>query len=118
VARDGDVFINHAFGLPPQARYLPRTTLPLFQLGEIAKVFTELCASMPSGPPPSSLQACVTRVAGAVGAGRTAAATDSLRVQPSVDELYRIALGLEVPTTYPNADYTKGWTTDTYRGAT
>jgi cyanophycinase len=118
VARDGAVFIDHAFGIPPQARYNPRTTLPLFPLGDITKVFTELCASMPGGPPPSPLQACVTRVAGAVGAGRTAAATDSLRVQSSVDELYRIALGLEVPATYPNADYTKGWATDTYLGAT
>jgi cyanophycinase len=140
VARDGEVFINHAFGIPTQARHNPRTTLPLFKLGDIGKVFTELCASMPAqpqrgrggadttaaagrgrgrgGPPPSPLQSCVTRVTGAVGAGRTGAGTDSLNVQSSVDELYRVALGLEVPTTWRNADYTKGWTTDSYRGVT
>jgi hypothetical protein len=39
-------------------------------------------------------------------------------VQSSVDELYRVALGFEVPATWPNGDYTKGWTTDTYRGVT
>ena len=142
VARDGEVYINHAFGIPAQARHNPRTTLPLFKLGDISKVFTELCASMPAqpqrgrgaadttaaaaggrgrgrgGPPPSPLQSCVTRVTGPVGAGRTAAGTDSLNVQSSVDELYRVALGLEVPTTWRNADYTKGWTTDNFRGVT
>jgi hypothetical protein len=50
-----------------------------------------------------------------VGANRTAS-IDSLQVQSSVDELYRIALGLEVPTTWRGADYTKGWTADSYRG--
>lgn len=146
VAQNGEVFINHAYGIPAQTRHMPRTTLPLFQLGDIAKVFTELCASMPAQPqrgrgaaadtaaaasaaagggrargrgaPPSPLQSCVTRVTGTVGAGKTSAATDSLTVQSSVDELYRVALGFEVPTTWRNADYTKGWTTDSYRGVT
>jgi hypothetical protein len=39
-------------------------------------------------------------------------------VQSSVDELYRVALGLDVPMTWRNADYSRGWTTDTYRGVT
>jgi hypothetical protein len=60
----------------------------------------------------------VTRVTGTVGAGKTGAGTDSVNVQSSVDELYRIALGLEVPATWRGADYTRGWTTDTYRGVT
>jgi hypothetical protein len=33
-----------------------------------------------------------------------------------VDELYRFALGLEVPATWPKADYARGWTADTYKG--
>ena len=37
-------------------------------------------------------------------------------MKSSVDELYRFALGLEVPTTWRNADYAKGWTSDTYKG--
>jgi hypothetical protein len=32
--------------------------------------------------------------------------------------LYRLALGLEVPTTWRTADYAKGWTADRYRGVT
>src|SRR5258708_10675124 len=69
VAQNGEVFIDHAFGIPAQARYMPRTTLPQFQLGDITKVFTEMCAAMPAtgrgggggrgrgGPAPSPLPA-------------------------------------------------------------
>ena len=148
VARNGEVLIDHAYGIPAQTRHMPRTTLPQFPLGDITKVFTELCATMPpqtgrgrggpdsaaaatatagdpaatggrgrgrGGPPPSPLQTCVTRVATPVGARQTSAA-DSLHVQSSVDELYRLSLGLEVPTTWRNADYARGWTPDTYKG--
>jgi cyanophycinase len=149
VAQGGEVFIDHAFGIPPQPRYMPRTTLPQFRLGNISRVFTELCASMPAqtgrgrgppdstaaraeppveappagarrggrgGPPPSPLQACVTRISTPIGAHQTAAA-DSQQVQSSVDELYRLSLGLDVPTTWRGADYTTGWIADTYKGA-
>lgn len=133
IARDGEVFIDHAFGIPPQPRHMPRTTLPQFDLGGITQTFTALCDQLPApaargrggntggrgrgGPPPSPLQACVSRVSTPIGAHQTAA-LDSRRVQSSVDELYRFALGLEVPTTWRDVDYGKGWTTDTYRGAT
>ena len=144
VAQHGEVFIDHAFGIPAQDRHMPRTTLPQFDLGEIARTFTALCAQLPppaargrgapdstaagaapgagrgrgrGGPPPSPLQSCVTRVSQPIGAHQTAA-VDSQRVQSSVDELYRFALGLEVPTTWRNADYTKGWIVDNYRGVT
>jgi hypothetical protein len=39
-------------------------------------------------------------------------------VQSNVDELYRIALGLDVPATWRGADYTKGWMADRYKGTT
>ncbi len=132
VARDGEVFIDEAFGIPAQARYMPRTTLPQFDLGDISRTFTELCDQMPApaargrgagggrgrgGPPPSPLQQCVTRISSPIGAHQTSA-LDSTRVQSSVDELYRFALGLEVPTTWRDTDDGKGWTSDTYRGAT
>jgi hypothetical protein len=137
VAQNGDVFVDRAFGIPAQARYMPRTTLPQFPLGDITGVFTALCAQTASrdtaasdtagtaansgrarsGPPPSALQRCATRLSTPVGAHRTAA-VDSTTIQSSVDELYRFALGLEVPTTWRNADYTKGWISDTYHGAT
>src|SRR5688572_11828358 len=141
VAMDGNVLIDHAFGISAQPRHQPRTTQPQFDLGSIAKVFTELCAQLPAqtgrgraatpdtaaqaagrgrgrgGPPPSPLQACVTRIATPVGA-RQIAAPDSNQVHGNVDELYRIALGLEVPTTWRDADYSKGWTVDTWKGMT
>jgi cyanophycinase len=47
VARDGEVLVDQAFGIPPQPRYMPRTTMPQFRIGDITRVFTELCASMP-----------------------------------------------------------------------
>jgi hypothetical protein len=57
----------------------------------------------------------VTRVGQPVGAQQTNS-PDSVHVHSNVDALYRISLGLEVPTTWRNADYSKGWTVDTYRG--
>lgn len=144
VAQNGEVFVDRAFGIPAQPRYMPRTTLPQFPLGDITAVFNDLCAQTAStgrgragqdstardttenaagvdrgrsAPPPSSLQSCVTRLSTPVGAHRTTA-IDSQNVQSSVDELYRFALGLEVPTTWRNADYSKGWTSDTYKGVT
>ena len=126
---------------------MPRTTLPQFPLGDIAKTFTDLCEQLPppaargnvapdsagaaaagrggrggrgrGGPPPTPLQACVQRVTGSIGAHQTAATTDGRgQIQSSVDELYRFSLGLEVPTTWRNSDYSKGWTADTYKGET
>jgi cyanophycinase len=127
VAKDGDVFIDHAFGIPAQPKFMPKTTLPQFDVGDIASTFRELCAQLPpdttprggrgrSGPAPSPLQACVTRVSTPIGAHQTAAAPDSLHVMSSVDELYRFALGLVVPATWPMADVARGWTVDTYKG--
>jgi len=141
VAQEGNVLVDHAFGIPAQDRYMPRTTLPQFELGEIARTFTSLCEQLPppaargrgtpdttaaaaagrgrgrGGPPPSPLQSCVTRVSQPVGAQHTMS-PDSQHVHSNVDALYRISLGLEVPTTWRNADYTRGWTVDRYRGAT
>ena len=142
VARDGEVLVDRAFGIPAQARYMPRTTLPQFELGDIARTFTSLCAQLPApaargrgaapdsvaataggrgrgrgGPPPSPLQNCVARVSAPVGARQTMA-PDSQNVHSNVDELYRFALGLEVPTTWRDADYSKGWMIDRYQGVT
>ena len=140
VAMNGDVMVDQAFGIPAQPRHQPRTTQPQFDVGNIAKVFTELCAQLPAqtgrggraatpdtaappagagrgGPPPSPLQTCVMRVSQPVGA-RQIVAPDSTHVQGNVDELYRIALGLQVPTTWRDANYARGWTTDTYKGLT
>jgi cyanophycinase len=137
VAQDGEVFIDHAFGIPAQPRHMPRTTLPQFDIGQIANVFTAICAQLPppaargrgagdttaaapagrgrGGPPPSPLQQCVMRVAQPVGAGKTVS-PDSQHIHSSVDELYRVSLGYESITAWRNPDMAKGWTTDTYAG--
>src|SRR5262249_31336978 len=73
--------------------------------------------------PGTPFQSCVQRrISTPIGMHKTQATADGV-VQSSVDELYRLALGLENPRTYggngPNAvtvDYTKGWQADTYRG--
>jgi len=140
VALNGEVIIDHAFGIPVQPRYQPRTTQPQFDVGAIARVFTELCAQLPAatgrgraatpdtaaqaagrgrgrgGPPPSPLQTCVTRVSQPVGA-RQILAPDSTHVHANVDELYRLALGLEVPETWRDVDTSKGWIADSYKGS-
>lgn len=122
VAKDGDVFVDRAFGISAQPRFMPRTTLPLFDVGDITRVFTELCAQLPAqtdrarrGPPQSPLQECVARVSAPIGAHQTAA-PDSRHVRSSVDELYRLALGLEDRTTWRDMDYAKGWAIDSFHG--
>lgn len=134
VAQNGKVFIDRSYGVPPQTKYMPTTTLPQFQLGDMSAVFAALCSQLPapnpsrasgraaSGPgraaaPPSTpFQSCVTRELGVpIGLHRTVAAADGT-VASDVDELYRLDLGLENPHTYSGADYAKGWQSDMYHG--
>jgi hypothetical protein len=42
VARQGKVIANRSFGVPPQARYMPTTTVPLFSLGEMSSCSVDL----------------------------------------------------------------------------
>ncbi|MGH7695938.1 MAG: hypothetical protein ACRENH_13210, partial [Gemmatimonadaceae bacterium] len=151
VARDGRVLVDGSFGIPAQAKYMPTTTVPQFALGGISAVFEAICAQVPEPPPsPTSpanaspaaesaaaraaaltpFQRCVAqRAAQPVGLHKTSATPEGA-VMSSVDELYRVSLGLEVPRTYarnPTAapgverepiDAAKGWEVDKYRGAT
>jgi cyanophycinase len=127
VAENGEVFVDRAFGVPPQNRYMPRTTLPQFPIGDITGVFTSLCAQLPArassargGMRPafysSSLEKCVARLSMPVGMHRTTAPPGDHEILSDVDELYRFELGLEYPSTWPKADYAKGWTVDTFDG--
>jgi cyanophycinase len=149
VAQDGKVVVDRSFGIPAQARYMPTTTVPQFALGGITRIFEAICEQVPEPPPPSRtgtnpaadsaaarmaaltpFQRCVAqRASQPVGLHKTSA-TPAGGVLSNVDELYRVALGLEVPRTYarnPTAapgverepiDATKGWEVDTYRGST
>lgn len=141
VAQGGEVFIDHAFGVAQAPKYMPKTTLPQFDIGRITGVFTEMCAAMPQrgrgqgqatppdsnaaaapagrgrgrgGPPPSPLQQCVTRVSSLIGAHQTAP-IDSTLIQSSVDELYRLSLGIQATRGMP-WDSSKVWMNDKYKG--
>lgn len=127
VAQNGDVFVDHAFGIPRQERYMPRTTSPQFPIGDIKDVFTSLCSQVPekasSGKDEkqpvfyaSSLDQCVARLSMPVGLHKTTVPPGSHEIISDVDELYRFETGLEYPSTWPNADYSKGWIVDTFKG--
>ena len=122
VAQDGKVLVDRSYGIPDQPKYMPTTTVPQFQLGDIAHVFTAVCAQLPvdSGgrgrggrggaanqPLPSPLQNCFTRrFATPVGLHKTTMNREG-EVLSDVDELYRVSLGYENPRTFAR-DTTSG----------
>ena len=153
VARDGEVLVDKSYGIPAQPRYMPTTTVPQFALGEISQVFHSLCAQLPQQPggrrggeapearaqgrggrggaasPGTPFQACVARrISTPVGMHKTNADSAG-QVHSDVDELYRLALGLEQSQTFARnaavddttsdsqaVDYASGWDADTYHG--
>jgi cyanophycinase len=140
VAQDGKVLVNKSWGIPPQPRYMPTTTVPQFQLGAMSGVFASLCGLLPEPPAGrgrgggaardstqadsaaaaaaamTPFQRCVTRqVSTGVGMHKTSATADG-QVLSNVDELYRLALGLESSRTWRDIDVTKGWESDTSNG--
>jgi hypothetical protein len=150
VAQGGEVFIDKSYGIPEQARYMPTTTVPQFALGGIGEVFSAICAQVPEPPargnrggdstarrgrggaaatPSTPFQTCVSgRLSTPIGMHKTNATADG-QVHSDVDELYRLALGLENPRTFVrdttsggsngsdhSFDATRGWQADTYHG--
>ncbi|HEU4631416.1 MAG TPA: hypothetical protein VFS08_16810, partial [Gemmatimonadaceae bacterium] len=134
VARDGAVLVDRSYGIPDQPHYMPTTAVPQFPLGEISRVFEALCAQLGDeapdgarpqsrrGPPMTPFQRCIARrVSSPVGLHRTTADSAG-QVSSSVDELYRLALGLDAPHTFvrsaddPDIDPTAGWQADTVAG--
>jgi len=139
VAQAGKVLVNKSWGIPPQPRYMPTTTVPQFSLGAMSGIFTSLCAQLPEPPAgrgggaardsaradsttsgasatTTAVQQCVARQVGTpVGMHKTTATPDG-DVQSNVDELYRLELGLENPRTWRDIDLTKGWEADTPNG--
>jgi CubicO group peptidase (beta-lactamase class C family) len=135
VAQDGKVLVNKSWGIPAQARYMPTTTVPQFQLGALSRVFASLCEQLPEQPSRAPtrdttqtdsassaaaaltpFQRCVARgVSTPIGMHKTTATADG-QVLSNVDELYRLALGLENPRTWKDIDATKGWESETSNG--
>jgi hypothetical protein len=134
VARDGKVLVDESYGVPAQPRHMPTTTMPQFPLGEMSRVFDALCTQLPAPSERTGagagagrtgvsmkmtpLERCVARtVARPVGLHRTRADSTG-QVWSNVDELYRLALGLEDSDTWPDADVGRGWTSETRSGFT
>jgi cyanophycinase len=149
VAQNGSVLIDRSYGIADQPKYMPTTTVPQFNVGGITEVFNALCAQIPEPPAGrgnaapdtgaaavargrgrganananTPFQNCVLRrIATPVGMHKTAATADG-QVQSNVDELYRLALGLDNPKSFVRdttgtggVDPTKGWQSDAYRG--
>lgn len=139
VAQDGKVLVNKSWGLPPQPRYMPTTTVPQFPLGAMSGIFASLCAQIPETPrgqgngnataaaqgdstaraangDAGGFEQCVTRRVGTpVGMHKTRAGADG-QVSSNVDELYRLELGLENPRTWRDVNAAMGWQTDTVDG--
>jgi cyanophycinase len=137
VAQDGRVLVNKSWGIPPQARYMPTTTVPQFPLGALSRVFASLCEQLPeppagrgnatrdttqadTAPNPAAamtpVQRCVARqVSTPIGMHKTTATADG-QVMSDVDELYRLELGLENPRTWRDVDVTKAWERESSSG--
>ncbi|MDB4898498.1 MAG: peptidase dipeptidase, partial [Gemmatimonadetes bacterium] len=46
VARDGKVLVNKSYGIPPQPRYMPTTTVPAFALGDLSDTYLAIAAQL------------------------------------------------------------------------
>lgn len=129
VAMNGHVLIDQSFGIPPQAKYMPTTTVPQFSTGDITRVFESICAQVPEpagrgrggdanpdsvatpaaagrgrggapAPAQTPFQRCVAqRLSTPIGMHKTMATLEG-DVVSNVDELYRLSLGLENPRSY------------------
>jgi cyanophycinase len=49
VAEDGEVFVDKAYGVPAQIKYMPRTTLPQFALGGLSEGYLSAAALVLEG---------------------------------------------------------------------
>ena len=126
VAQDGKVFIDQAYGVPDHPKYTPATTVPNFALGELSAPITALVDQL---LPPTDKQTFPQRVNRSVGAPvgwHKTVADSGGQISSNVDELYRLALGLESSRTFASdstragtaPDYTRGWRTDRFQGLT
>ena len=67
VAQGGKVFIDKSYGIPEQPNYMPTTTVPQFDIGEMSSIVTALCTQLAQRVPERS---ATTPDSAARGAGR------------------------------------------------
>jgi cyanophycinase len=143
IAQNGKVFAAKSYGIPAQPKFMPTTTVPQFNVGDIKSVFTALCEQLPppaarggrganggrgraNQPPMTPFQSCIAQgVSTPIGMHKTSANAEG-DIMSSVDELYRLSLGLNAERTYARDttggesrakfDPTRGWTVDSYKG--
>jgi cyanophycinase len=136
VARDGRVLVDKAWGIPAHPRYMPGTTVPNFPLGGLSAAFTGLGRQLiPDSVAPGSAayaRLLTQRIYTPIGARKTVldATGGAPRFESSVDELYRLELGLQHPGTWVRdtlaassdaavpVDPGRGWKRETYHGLT
>jgi hypothetical protein len=103
---------------------MPATTVPNFALGGVATPIEALVKQLALANDKLSYPARVTRYVGTpVGWHKTVADSNGM-MSSNVDELYRLALGVESARTFrndtasvnPPLDYSRGWSADQMRG--
>jgi cyanophycinase len=127
VAREGKVFAARGYRIPSHPKYQPVTTVPNFPLGGIGAAFAGLVSQLRGADTGTYNSILTRRVYGPVGLRRTL--LDSAGAEPrfssSVDELYRLELGLQFEGTWirdtlasdgaapAELDPTRGWARET-----
>jgi len=94
VAQAGEVLIDKSYGIPEQAKYMPTTTVPQFQLGAMGEVFSSICSQLPELPARGNRGGDSTTGRGRGGAGRAASATPSTPFQTCVSSRVSTPVGM------------------------
>jgi len=134
VAQDGKVLLAKGYGIPDNPRYMPATTVPNFPLLGLSPAFDALVTQLRGHDTLSYAAVAARRVYAPIGAHKTTVDTAGGRhdFSSNVDELYRLAQGLDVRTTWGAApdstdsgastgasvDPAAGWQADRFHGLT
>jgi cyanophycinase len=126
VAQAGKVFVDQGYGIPDHPTYMPATTVPNFPLGGVSMPINALVKQLALANDKLGLPQRITRYVGTPIGWHKTTADSSGQVSSNVDELYRLALGVEAARTFrsdtvqANAplDFTLGWSADQVRGLT
>jgi cyanophycinase len=88
IAHSGKILVNASYHVPPQRRYMPTTTLPLFAIGGISDILNATLGAEADG---STAYGTLVqrRISGPAGMVKTRVDTTQRTFSSSVDELYR-----------------------------
>ena len=91
VAQNGKILVNTSYNVPPQRRYMPTTTSPNFELGEISEFLNAAAKARVTAEGNVSYAQMVQRgLTGPSGMPHTRVDTSTRRFSSNVDELYRV----------------------------